>query len=260
MVKRIAIARSPVRAPSPPLLARFARLSILALLSIAAGCGEETVVRPARERGEHLFRDPDFSRSQFNIFSCSDCHATNATDDSLLRLAGNPLNDSAFRAAWWNGYTAQYLDAVNACWVFFMRGEAQGVVAGDPEGDALYEYLVSISPGNPAPALPLTYQRNIIGLVPGIAVNGEQVYDMACRNCHGDAGTGRGRLHASIVALGPELSASYDAEFPGIDHDVLVVEKVRHGQFFGVGGNMPPFALERLSDAELADLLAFLDL
>lgn len=235
------------------------RLAVLLVL-LAAGCAEGTVSRPAKERGEALVHDPGFSRSQFNIFACSDCHATNATEDALMRFPGAPLGDSAFRATWWDGYTAQYLDAVNACWVFFMRGESPGLAPGDPDGDALYEYLVSISPTNPAPAIPLTFQRNIVGLVPGNAANGEQVYDMACRNCHGAAGTGAGRLHPSVVVLGPELSASYDAEFPGVDHDLLVVEKVRHGQFFGIGGNMPPFALERLSDAELADLIAYLDL
>lgn len=234
------------------------RALLLALL--ATGCSEGTTSRPAKELGEALFRDPDFADSSFNIFACSDCHATSATEDSLLRLAGNPLNDSAFRASWWNGYTPQYLDAVNACFVFFMRGEAPGVESGDPAGDALYEYLVSISTENPSAARPLTFQRNIVGLLPGDVTNGEQVYDMACRNCHGDPGTGRGRLHPSILALGPELSARYDVDFPSVDHDVIVIEKVRHGQFFGIGGNMPAFALERLSDGELADLIAYLDL
>ena len=149
---------------------------------------------------------------------------------------------------------------MNACYVFFMRGEAPGLAPGDPEGDALYEYLVSISPTTPSPAIPLTWQRNIVGLVPGNPASGAQVYDMACRSCHGEVGSGRGRLHSTVTVLGPELSAYYDVEFPGVDHDVLVIEKVRHGQFFGIGGNMPPFALERLSDAELADLIAYLDL
>ncbi len=40
---------------------------------------------------------------------------------------------------------------------------------------------------------------------------------------------------------------------------LVVTEKIRHGQFFGVGGNMPFYPREVLSDAELADLLEYFD-
>jgi thiosulfate dehydrogenase len=34
---------------------------------------------------------------------------------------------------------------------------------------------------------------------------------------------------------------------------------VRHGKFYNVGGNMPLFSLEALSDAQLGDILAYLE-
>jgi thiosulfate dehydrogenase len=41
---------------------------------------------------------------------------------------------------------------------------------------------------------------------------------------------------------------------------VVVIEKTRHGRFFGVGGNMPLYSLEALSDEDLGALLAYLGL
>ena len=40
----------------------------------------------------------------------------------------------------------------------------------------------------------------------------------------------------------------------------MTIEKVRHGKFFSVGGNMPLFSLEALSDAQLGDVLAYLEM
>ena len=58
----------------------------------------------------------------------------------------------------------------------------------------------------------------------------------------------------------PEVFNDYDLLFPGVPKQLVVIEKVRHGQFFGVGGNMPLYSLEALSDEDLGALLAFLGL
>lgn len=225
---------------------------------LVAGCdggGERS--RPAVELGERLFRDPALSTSDFNYFACADCHSE-SLEEGGTKLAGFPLANSAHRSAWWNRMTPQYLDAVNTCLVFFMRGEA--IEPGDPYGDALYEYLVSISPEDPSPEIPFTVVRTVGTPAAGTAAAGQVVYDAACRNCHGEPRTGSGRISPVATILGEALSVEYDALYPGVSHDLLVAEKVRHGQFFGIGGNMPFFAVERLSDDELADLVAFLDL
>lgn len=44
----------------------------------------------------------------------------------------------------------------------------------------------------------------------------------------------------------------------GYETGVVVVEKVRHGVFFNIGGTMPPSSLEVLSDEDLGALLAYL--
>ena len=238
---------------------RFAAIAAFCALGAIScdGSGGGGSSRPAAELGERLYNDAALSTSDFNSFSCADCHSASA-DEGGTRHAGFPLANSANRAAWWNRKTPQYLDAVNACLVFFMRGEA--IEPGDPYGDALYEYLVSISPEASSPEIPFTVVRTVGALPIGDATAGRAVFDASCRNCHGDPGTGRGRLTPAATVLGAALSSEYDTLYPGISHDLLVAEKVRHGQFFGIGGNMPFFAVERLSDAELADLLAYLEL
>ena len=45
------------------------------------------------------------------------------------------------------------------------------------------------------------------------------------------------------------------AQQVGASPRLVVIEKVRHGQFFGVGGNMPLFSREAMSDADLGALL-----
>lgn len=68
--------------------------------------------------------------------------------------------------------------------------------------------------------------------------------------CHGARDTGAGRIN-DLASILPDVRAEYDALFPGIPHALVFVEKIRHGQFYGVGGNMPFYTLEALSDEDL---------
>ena len=239
---------------------RSAMLAIAAFGLGAAGAAcagdTKTVERPAVERGESLAGDPGFSSSSVNYLACDDCHSR-TTDEGDRIFPAYPLENSAGRESWWGGYAAQYLGAVDFCNRVFMRG--QPIVAGQEKGDALYEYLFSISPQASSPALPVTITRNIPLIPGGDAVAGEAIYDVACRHCHGSP-SGSGRLDPSVTALNGDLWALYDVDFPGIDHRVVVAEKVRHGSFFGIGGVMPFFSEERLTDAELASVMAYLGL
>lgn len=228
----------------------------LAGLGCTGGTETKKVERPAVELGERLFRDPDLSPSSNNYLACNDCHSTSADEEGRL-FAGYPLENAASREAWWGGYESQFLDAVNFCLRFFMRGQA--LAPGDPDGDALYEYLDSISPVETAPALPLTITKTVALLPGGDADAGREVYDAACRGCHGSP-SGSGRLHSTVTPLDEHLWHEYDVVFPGVNYRLVVAEKVRHGAFFGIGGVMPPFSEERLTDEQLADVMAYLGL
>jgi thiosulfate dehydrogenase len=84
------------------------------------------------------------------------------------------------------------------------------------------------------------------------------VHRLACEGCHGAAHTGDGRILAAAPPILPEQAeAEARMAFPDFDPAVVFTEKVRHGQFFDVGGNMPPFSLEVLSEEDLGALLAF---
>jgi thiosulfate dehydrogenase len=229
------------------------RLLVAALL--VAGCGGST---PAADFGEGLFQDARLSESEFNRFSCATCHATTATPEADRILAGYSLHNSAFRPSWWGGYETRLLDAVNFCYVSFMRGVSP-LTPEDPKARALYEYLVELSPNREAPALPLTVVKNIEDVPRGSTSRGAAVYRAACQTCHGETDTGVGRL-TELASILPAVFSDYDTLFPGVPKQLVVIEKVRHGQFFGVGGNMPLYSREALSDEDLGALLAFLGL
>jgi thiosulfate dehydrogenase len=93
----------------------------------------------------------------------------------------------------------------------------------------------------------------------GNAVNGALLYDRACGYCHGEISTGTGRLGERVPRLPEDGIAEHEGYTPRLLR-LVFIEKVRHGKFFGYGGDMPPFSREVLSDAELSDILEALGL
>jgi thiosulfate dehydrogenase len=221
------------------------------VLAAAASCGPE----PAAERGRALCTDPRLSQSPSNVFACTTCHATSAAEQEARRLPGHPLVGAAARPAFWGGGQSYLLDAVNQCFVDFMRGERLG--PEDPRGLALLAYLRSLAP-SPDAARPCTVVRNVdsayLSMLPaGSAARGEASYQKACAYCHGRPHSGDGKLGPRISTLPEDTVASFGAMARSI-----LVEKVRHGKYFSVGGVMPLYCTEVLSDAELADIVAYL--
>src|SRR5690606_13866495 len=126
---------------------------------------------------------------------------------------------------------------------------------------ALYEFLLSLTPDDaPGEAYPFTVVENVADVPRGDAARGAEVYERACRGCHGEAFTGGdGSILRTPVPL-PGVTETYPAEFPGVDPSLVVIEKVRHGRFFGIGGEMPLFSAEAMSDEDLGALLSYLEL
>jgi thiosulfate dehydrogenase len=229
----------------------------MVLLALAACESEQSGV----DYGAELFgRRDGLSASDMNAFSCADCHRTTAApeagDDRIV--PGAPLYGVAARERWWGGQALSLLEAVDTCVVYFMRGQPL-----DPESDkarALHEYLDSITPpGSPTDVLPMTVVENIQPIPLGDPTRGAELYRRACRYCHGDVHTGAGNILTRKVIL-PDVAKDYDRLFPNVPHGLVVTEVTRHGRFFGVGGTMPFFTTELLSDEQLGDILAFLGL
>jgi thiosulfate dehydrogenase len=219
-------------------------------LSLLAGCGPI----PAASYGEQLFNDSQFAGSQFNQWSCATCHSVHSGDPRLL--SGATLVDAVNRPSWFGGRSSRLIDAASFCYVYFMRGPQ----ALDPEegrSRALYEYLATLGKNADAPALPMTLTLNIVDVPRGDSARGETVYREACLGCHGAKDTGRGR-NSPLASILPNVAAEYPTVFPGVPAGLVFIEKIRHGQFFEVGGNMPFFSKEALSDEDVGALLSYL--
>ena len=190
------------------------------------------------------------------------------------------MHDASARSSWWGGAYVDLLPAVSECLVSF-EGATQPLAAGDVDGRALLVYLESLAPDASAPALPLTVVKTVDGscatsaqcatpieicamtsagipycdLPTGDPTRGADLWTRACASCHGAIHTGAGRVPPATIE--PEGVLTHGTD-PRTGARAFTIEKVRHGPFFGVGGVMPFYALETLSDPDLADLLTYL--
>ena len=227
---------------------------VLALI-LAAACGGEI---SGAERGEEVFGSRDLSPSELNVFSCASCHTADEGPGPTDGLPGYRLFGVAARTRFWGDDYRVLKDAVDACLVFFMKGEP--LVGEEDDFHALYEYLVSITPdGSADEPYAFTVVENVADVPRGDPGRGGEVYRRACEGCHGEAFTADGSILREEVNL-PAVTAEYGELFPGIEPSLVVVEKVRHGRFFSIGGDMPLFSTEAMSDDDLGALLAFLEL
>jgi thiosulfate dehydrogenase len=216
---------------------------------LLAGCSIS-----AHDYGRELLGESSVSDAISNSFSCLSCHETTQAPAQLR--PGYTLYDVTGRPSWWGGFQLDLLDAMNQCVVDFMRGRP--LAAGDDKARAVKVYLDSISP-DPAPSpLPLTVVQNITDVPSGDSTRGKDVWDRSCGNCHGAPHTGAGRI-STAASLVPDDSLAAHGTDPKTGARIITIEKVRHGKYFNVGGNMPMYSLEALSDAQLGDLLAYLE-
>jgi thiosulfate dehydrogenase len=232
---------------------------------LVLGCTNETPTPiieqgTAIDHGEALFNDVQISGTSLNQYTCATCHETGAADPSRIRT-GASLVGVTKRPSYWGGTELDLLRAINACSYYFML-RATPFTAEDEEARALYAYLESLSTGSEGTdAQPFSVLVTITDLPAGDAKRGEASYTRACAYCHGPAHTGKGRLVTRSPILPEQTLEQHPLGAYTADEQRLVfVEKVRHGGFITYSGEMPPFSTEKLSDAELADILQYLDL
>jgi thiosulfate dehydrogenase len=222
---------------------------LMLALALSTGCSET-----ALQYGKSLYSSPGASDAASNAFSCATCHDVGPTATRLR--PGYTLFDAASRPTWWGGYETELLNAMNDCVTFFMSGDA--LSATDEKSRALHLYLESIAPDQTSPALPLTVVAQIVDVPSGDPAQGKMLWDTGCATCHGAPHTGAGRI-TPLAALVPDDSISAHGTDPKTGARPVVIEKVRHGKFFMVGGKMPLFSLETLSDAQLGSILGYLE-
>jgi thiosulfate dehydrogenase len=233
-------------------------LVCLALSLTACPSAETEVVnKSALDHGRDLFASPGASPSPVNLFSCATCHRAEEADSRIL--PGVDLAGVTLRPTFWGGRENDLLRSVNQCRTLFMNAQQPWTV-DDEEAKVLYLFLSSLPEAAPE-AQPFTVVPIAADLPAGDPQLGADIYARACQSCHGVAHTGDGRLASRIPVL-PEETLAYLATlgFDELEKRITFAEKVRHGGFLGLFGNMPPYSTEALSDADLGALLAFLGL
>jgi thiosulfate dehydrogenase len=227
--------------------------SVIALAS-AAGCTASTSDEKTEiARGHALFQSKTLSSSALNLFSCAHCHDDKARDPKV-RKPGALLAGVTERPSYWGGQEDELLRAIDDCRTEFMSASTP-LSARSADADALYAYLASLSPGD-ANAVPFTVVREIEDISRGDATRGAPTYAGACKPCHGSMHAGLGRL-GELVPILPDdtLLAHPPPAYSPRTQRLVFIEKTRHGVFLNYGGQMPPFSLEVLPDADLADVL-----
>lgn len=219
------------------------------MATLYAACSSTS--ESAIQRGQDLFHSRELSRSQLNLYSCATCH--DAAARSNLTKPGAGLAGATLRADYWGGQENDLLRAIDQCRAFFML-DTDPLDPRRDETRALYAFLESLEPGDDD-SVPFTLVKLIDDPLPrGDAIAGARVYNDACASCHGALHTGVSRLGGQIPIL-PEDTIAEHAEFSARAQRLVFIEKLRHGGFLGYGGDMPPFSIEVLSNAQVSDLL-----
>jgi thiosulfate dehydrogenase len=232
------------------------RLIVLCLLTASlAGCGDDKV--PAAEFGKDRFADRKVSTSRFNTFSCTSCHVVDAAAPLVVAGRFDPgynLAGAATRGSWWGGGSTTLLDAINVCVKEFMGGAP--LVRDSEVARQLDAYLEASTPMTPGPA-PFGFVRITSALADqkGDATRGAEAYQKACYRCHGEAHSWKGHSTPAATPI-PESSISTF----GAEARAVTVEKIRHGRFINIGGVMPFYTSEAMSDQTVADILVYMGL
>lgn len=231
---------------------RFSLVSTLWLAATVVACSEDA---PATEdrvaAGRALFESRNLSDSTLNRYTCNTCHDLDTPDPSKKK-PGALLAGVTLRPTYWGGQENDLLRSINACRRYFMYASAD-LRANEPNAESLYAFLVSLEPGDPAPA-PFTVVRTVDPLPRGDVASGEALFTQTCSQCHGTLHEGVGRLRATVPVL-PEQTIAEHFDYSAREQRLVFIEKTRHGLFLGYGGDMPPFSSEVLSDSELSDIL-----
>lgn len=202
--------------------------------------------------GRRLFASQEWSATGF---TCRHCHADfneKKEPDRFVRV-GHPLYNSGYRAAWhrWDGAEVTSLEnAVSACAVRWITArQDSGYVGADPEAHRIRKlaaYLRSdeLSPERRSKALDLKYADAVPTdalLKRGDRTVGQLLFRSRCSICHASDGSGPA----------PSLVRNGYSRY-------LIAKKVRALSDEGLEGlKMPGFALDRLSERELLNVVAY---
>ncbi|MEZ4385735.1 MAG: DM13 domain-containing protein [Nannocystaceae bacterium] len=225
---------------------RGAPLAACALVLACAGgtSGDDAGAHP---EGQALYAEPI---ADGNSFTCATCHALSEPASDGLRRPGHAIGDATRRPSWKNGQLTDMRAAVNSCLSEWMNAEPWS--ADDPRYAQLFDFLDAQAPAGDAPALSFAIVAPPAELAGGDAQAGRSLFNASCAVCHGTDGAGTNQA--------PPVSGQGQAP-DYVARRVRTSGRADSSVYNGLtGGVMPFWAADRLSDGELRDLVAYLEL
>jgi mono/diheme cytochrome c family protein len=232
----------------------FSRPGLWSIVGLAAvgwaGCGVHAARETLAARGRVLFATPPEGG---NSLSCAHCHVRDEPADDGFRRAGHPLLGAGGRSKFkaYEGRTATSLvEAFNVCLNQWMVAPLW--TEDEERFDAVHMFLeatpgVSDPPSEPLHVTLVSAPSDLRG---GDPTQGEALFDGSCAICHGRGAMGA--EHAPGLA-GRKLDPAYVARrirTSGLQSNAEATPFAT--------GRMPFWSVERLSDGELRDLVAFI--
>jgi cytochrome c len=220
-----------------------------ALLGLMA-CGSGDKATALAARGEMLFSNP---QEGGNTLACMLCHARSEPAPDGFRRPGHPLLGAGGRASFkaYEGRTAtRFVEAINVCLNQWMIAPLW--TEDDARYVAVHAYL-EVKSGiddSPADLLHPIIESAPADLGGGDPSRGAALFDVSCAICHGMGATGTS--HAPIL-----IGRSLLPEYIGRRVRTSGLQSNADATPFA-GGRMPFWSVDRLSDDELRDLVAFI--
>lgn len=185
-----------------------------------------------------------------STFSCASCHAMSEVDGFAMdgiRRPGHPLENAPLRGTFKDGSIDNLLAAVNICVTEWMN--ADPLASDDSDWINLLNWLEDQNTEEVIAPITIDIVPPATDLAGGDGTNGRELFNTRCIVCHGFDGEGT-QLAPQITNRG--LSADL------IAFRVRTSGRANSAAYQGLtGGVMPFWGANRLSDGELADIVAY---
>ncbi|MFN3134407.1 MAG: c-type cytochrome [Candidatus Kryptonium sp.] len=247
-----------------PLFKILALIFTFLLLSCARHQGEDIKLPEDIRRGYEIFYDPNYGSTGL---ACANCHAdfddVNYPDDKI-RPGHNLIGAHKRKVTWYGGFRGDALNITAAgaglCVVMYQKkyGTINPLKVLTPEdAQALLAYFEFISKDSAIEKLTsqpivspweeesirkekIRQIKEKILTLSGVPENGAIIYEKACAQCHSEE-----------IDIGPQIFR------PEITQE-KIIEMVRAGSPASDETPMPFFTPDKLTDQEIADLIAYI--
>ena len=224
---------------------RLAALPLAALPLAVVGCSSDA---PNVEDGRTVY---ETRIRGGNTFTCATCHALAEPAPDGFRRPGHPIGEATRRPSYKNGAITDLREAVNTCVTHWMN--APELAAGDARWVALEAFLDSQATLDAAPAIDIEIVPPPADLSGGDEASGRDFFNHACAICHGQDAVGTERA--------PALAGFSELDLDYIGRRVRTSGPETTGIYDGLtGGRMPFWSADRISDEELRDVAAFVNM